>query len=225
MIEHFVQFYEDDAYLVKQVADFARAGLQAGDAVVVIATKPHRDELEKRLRNDIAHAAARYPNAEQYLALDAADTLSKFMLQGRPDESRFNDFMGPVLKRATDRCNGRLRVFGEMVNLTASNGEHEAAICLEEFWNKLARIQPMSIFCGYQIGAFARVADGQAFLSVCNAHSRVSPAESYTPPANAHEHYRTIAILQQKAIALDTELAHRTELDKALRRRENESTG
>lgn len=224
MLDHAVQFYEDDGYLVGQVAGFIRAGLQAGDAAVVIVTKPRRDELEKHLRNDISRAAARYPNAEQYLALDAADTLSKFMLEGRPDEGRFAEFMGPVLKRAADACNGRLRVFGEMVNLIAANAEHEAAICLEEFWNRLARIQPMSIFCGYRIGVFARAADGQAFLNVCNAHSRVSPAESYTPPANAHEHYRAIAMLQQKAMALETELAHRKELEKALQRRENELT-
>lgn len=207
MIDHSVQFYENDAYLVKQVTDFVRAGLHAGDAIVVIATKPRLDELEKRLREDIARAATRSPYAEQYLALDAADTLSKFMVDGRPDEARFTDVMAPVLKRAADGCNGRLRVFGEMVNLQASNSEHEAAICLEAFWNRLAGIQPMSILCGYRIGAFARVADGQAFLNVCNAHSRVSPAESYTPPTNAHEHYRTIAVLQQRAVALETELA------------------
>ncbi len=80
----------------------------------------------------------------------------------------------------------------------------------------------MSIFCGYQIGAFAREADGDAFRRVCNAHSRVSPAESYTPPANAHEHYRAIAMLQQKALALETELAHRKELERVLHRRERE---
>lgn len=207
MLDHAVQFYENDAYLVRQVADFVRAGLHAGDAVVVIATKPRRDELTKRLRSDLERAAARYPNTEQYRALDAADTLWKFTLEGRPDEGRFTVFMGPLLKQAAEGCNGRLRVFGEMVNMIAEDGGHEAAIRLEGFWNRLATIQPMAIFCGYRIGAFARAADGEAFLDVCNAHSRVSPAESYAPPANAHEHYRAIAVLQQKAVALETELA------------------
>lgn len=204
-----MQFYESDAYLVQQVTGFIRAGLIAGDAVVVIATKPHRDEFENRLREDIARAVQRYPGAEQYVALDAADTLAKFMVDGRPDEGRFADFMGPVLRRAADGCNGRLRGFGEMVNLLATNGGHEAALCIEAFWNKFAMIHPLSIFCGYQIGAFTRAAGGDALLSVCNAHSRISPAESYTAPANAHEHYRAIAMLQQKACALETELARR----------------
>lgn len=69
------------------------------------------------------------------------------------------------------------------------------------------------------MAAFPRKADGIAFLRTCNEHLRVCPAESYTPPANAHQHYRTIAMLQQKAIALETEVAHRKQLEKALQRR------
>lgn len=222
MIEHFVQFYEDDAYLVNQVTGFIRAGLQAGDAAIVIATEPHRDDLEKRLRADVSRNAAQYPRAEHYVALDAADTLSKFMLDGRPDERRFANFMGPVLKRAADCGNGRLRVFGEMVGLLSMNGKHEAAIRLEELWSELAKIHSFSLFCAYPMVAFPRKADGDAFLRICDEHSRVCPAESCTPPANAHQHYRTIALLQQKALALETEVAHRKELEKALGRREKE---
>lgn len=86
MSDHFVQFYEDETYLVNQVTGFIRAGLQAGDTVIVIATKPHRDDLEKRLRGDVSRAAAQRPGAERYVGLDAADTPSKFMVDGRPDE-------------------------------------------------------------------------------------------------------------------------------------------
>lgn len=222
MNQHSVQFYENDDFLVRRVVEFIRAGLQGGDAVLVIAAKPRRDELARRLRDDLARAAARYPDAEQYIALDAADTLSALLRDGQPDEGLFSGFMGPLLKRAAAGCNGRLRVFGEMVNMVAADDGHKSAIRLEEFWNRLARVQPMAIFCGYRMDAFARAADGGAFLEVCNAHTHVSPAESYRPPANAHEHYRTIAALQQKAIALETELAQRKEREHAASRREGE---
>lgn len=218
MIEHFVQFYENDAYLANQVAGFIRTGLQAGDAAIVITTPQRRQNLEKRLSPDVSRAPTQRPLAELYVALDAAETLAKFMVDGLPDERRFADVMGPVLKRAAASGNGRLRVFGEMVNLAAANAGHEAAIRLEEFWNNLAKIHSFSLFCAYPMRAFAGEADGDAFLRICNEHSRVCPAESYTPPANAHEHYRTIALLQQKAIALETEVARRKELEKALQR-------
>jgi hypothetical protein len=220
MTEHFVQFYENDAYLVNRVADFVRAGLQAGDAAIVIATKPHRDDLEKRLRADVSRVAAQRPHADRYVALDAADTLPKFIVDGEPDEGRFTALFEPIFKRATDSGNGRVRVFGEIVGLLCSEGKHQAAIRLEEFWNNFAKIHAVSLFCAYPIRTFPREADGAAFLTICNEHSRVGPAESYTPPANAQEHFRTIALLQQKAVALETEVAHRKHIEKALQRYE-----
>ncbi|HEV8097294.1 MAG TPA: MEDS domain-containing protein [Burkholderiales bacterium] len=218
MIEHFVQFYENDAYLANQVAGFIRAGLQAGDAAIVIATKSRRDDLQKRLSADVSRAPEQRPRVEPYVPLDAAETLATFMVDGLPDERRFADVMGRVLKRAAASGNGRLRVYGEMVGLLSTNGKHGAAIRLEELWNELAKVHPFSLFCAYPMRAFAGEADGDAFLRICNVHSRVCPAESYTPPANAHEHYRTIALLQQKAIALETEVARRKELEKTLQR-------
>jgi len=216
MIEHFVQFYENDTYLVNQVAGFIRAGLQAGDAAIVIATKPHRDDLENRLRADTSSIAAQRPHGDQYVALDAADTLSKFLVDGQPDEERFTDLLAPILKRTTDGGSGRVQVFGEMVGLLCTDGKHKAAIRVEELWNNLAKIHSFSLYCAYPMRAFPRAVDGGPFLAICNEHSRVGPAESYTPPANAHEHFRTIAVLQQKAIALETEVAHRRDIEKAL---------
>jgi hypothetical protein len=213
MIEHFVQFYEDDAYLVNQVAAFIRSGLRAGDAAIVIGTKPHRDDLEKRLKADVARAAAQRPAGEYYVALDSADMLSQFMVDGRLDEARFTGLMVPILKRATDSGNGRVRVFGEMVGMLCMEGRHDTAVRLEEFWNDLAGIHSFSLFCAYPMRAFPKAADGAPFLRICDEHARVSPAESYKPPANAHEHFRTIAVLQQKAVALENQMADRKSVD------------
>jgi MEDS: MEthanogen/methylotroph, DcmR Sensory domain len=213
MIEHVVQFYDRDAYMLDQVADFVRAGIRAGDVAAVCVTDAHRAELEIRLRAEVSRAAGR---RQTYLVLDAEESLAKIMTHGWPDERRFVELLEPALERAAQRGGRPLRLFGEMVSLLSANRQHDAAICLEEFGNNLATIHPVSIFCAYPIGVFPRAADGDAFLRICNAHSRVSPAESYAPPANAHEHYRAIAMLQQKAIALETETAHREELEKAL---------
>src|SRR3984893_1502858 len=40
--EHFVQFYESDAFLVRSVSDFVGTALNVGDGAVVIATRAHR---------------------------------------------------------------------------------------------------------------------------------------------------------------------------------------
>ena len=216
MTEHFVQFYEEDAYLVSQVAGFIRAGMHSGDAVIVVATKPHHDEIEKHLRADIASAAANPFRADRYVAMDAADTLSKFFVNGQLDEKRFSDTVEPVLMQAADCGNGRVRVFGEMVALLCTLGMHDTAIRLEEFWNNLAKIHSFSLFCAYPLRAFPTEAHGAPFGVICKEHARVMPAESYLPPANAHDHYRAIATLQQKATALEIEMLLRRDADKVL---------
>jgi hypothetical protein len=215
MTEHVVQFYEEDAYLVSQVAAFLRAGMRSGDTVMVVATKPHRDELAKRLKAEVASAANR-PRTPQYVAMDAADTLSKFFVNGQLDGQRFRNSIEPILMQAADCGNGHVRVFGEMVALLCTLGMHESAIRLEEFWNELAKIHSFSLFCAYPLRAFPTEAHGAPFLAICNEHARVMPAESYIPPANAHEHYRAIATLQQKATALDIQASLHRDAKKVL---------
>ena len=142
MTEHFVQFYEDDKFLITQIAAFIRSGLRAGDAVIVIATKQHREDLEKRLSEDLWPPGMPPPGADQYIVLDADDTFSKFMVGGQPNMQNLAEMVGPILKRASGDGVRGVRVAGEMVGLLAANGDHESAIRLEEFWNNLADASP-----------------------------------------------------------------------------------
>src|SRR5688572_4447023 len=199
--EHFVQFYEDDSVLVKSVAEFISAGLSTGENAIVIATKAHREALEERLQRAGVDLAAARRNC-QYIPLDAAETLSKFMVEGVPHEALFRDVIGGLVARTTQSGKG-LRAFGEMVALLVANGNTSAAIQLEGLWNNLAKSYPFSLFCAYPMHDFCHEADGQPFKHICNAHTRVVPLESYTNHAEADERLRTVTVLQQKAAALE----------------------
>ena len=90
---HSVQFYEDDDFLLDGLSRFIGGALLAGDSTLVIATKSHRDVLTNRLITgglDLTSAVAR----GRYVSLDAVDTLSKFMLDGRPDGKLFSRAIG-----------------------------------------------------------------------------------------------------------------------------------
>src|SRR3954469_3440619 len=77
--EHFVQFYEDDGFLEDSVAGYLATGLEAGDGGIVIATREHRIAIQKKLgARGINVAAARAEG--QFVSLDAAETLAKFMV-------------------------------------------------------------------------------------------------------------------------------------------------
>src|SRR5581483_1751936 len=216
MDAHFVQFYEGDTFLVDEVSRFIGSGLQAGDAGIVIATPPHREALQARLRPPAGDPGS-------YIVLDARETLSRFMHGGSPDEQRFHDTVGALVRDAAGNGARRVRAFGEMVAVLWEEGKPEAAIRLEQLWNDLATRHSFSLFCAYPMRAFARSEDARGFMHVCAEHTHVRPSESIGVPSDDLEaRNRIVARLQQRASALESEIARRKQTEQALERRERE---
>lgn len=213
--EHFVQFYEDDSFLVESVAQFIGAALGSGGGAIVIATPAHRQALEARMQRHGLNVAA-FEARRQYIPLDAAETLAKFMVNGAPDPVLFKATLSPVL--AGLETDGRaISAFGEMVALLWAEGNGAAAIRLEELWNELAATYTFSLFCAYPINGFPGQTDGQPFTHICDKHTRVIPAESYTTEPQIDERLRSITLLQQKAVALAAEIKERERAEALLR--------
>jgi PAS domain S-box-containing protein/excisionase family DNA binding protein len=218
--EHFVQFYEDDAYLENAVAGYIAAGLEKGEGAVVIATREHRVAIAKKLKArgiDLNKARA----DGQYIAADAAETLSRFMVNGMPDPQLFKQMSEPMMRQI---LTGRkhVRAFGEMVALLWQKGNRAAAIRLEELWNELGKGYNFSIFCAYPMSAFGGDIDVDPLKQVCTCHSRVIPAESYASLSKPEDRLTAITLLQQKAHSLSAEIEHRKEVERTLRQRERE---
>lgn len=215
IFEHFVQFYETDAFLLEIVSDFIRAGLQTGDVCIVIATKLHQEGLAEQLKAtglDITDVQAR----GVYLCLDAEETLRKLSVDGWPDAERLTQIIGSCIVQAA-KGRHHVRVFGEMVALLWSEGKQDAAIHLEALWNDLSYAIPsFSLLCAYPIQSFAGVKHAGSFSQICQQHAQVLPDENYAHLSNPNEHFRTIALLQQQAHSLPAEIAGRKALEKAL---------
>ena len=213
--EHFVQFYEADGFLLNSLSGFIGTALTAGDGALVVATKSHCDGLDELLNAngvDVSGARAR----GQYVSLDAAETLSKFMVNGSPEPARFREVIGNVISSVTDG-RARVRAFGEMVALLWAEGNHTGAIRLEELWNDLQNSHSFSLFCAYPMNGFGGEKFAEPLSGVCTAHSRVIPAESYAEIANLDARLRAIAQLQQKARSLEAEIAERQQAEERLR--------
>src|SRR5208337_156647 len=85
---HEVGFYTDDSRLLEDATKFLAAFLNAGNSVIAVATEAHRQAFLPRLKTlgvDI-DAAIRQG---RYVAVDAPETLSTFMLDGMPDRDLF----------------------------------------------------------------------------------------------------------------------------------------
>ena len=220
---HVVQFYSEDEFLVDAISRFLGVSLAAGDAAIVLATKTHREGIARKLKErglDVTSSELK----GRYFALDAAETLSLFMLDGIPDVVRFRAVIGGVLEQAKAAAGDRARatVFGEMVALLWAAGKRDAAIRLEELWNDLAQTHAFSLRCAYPMADFHREEHSAAFRAICEQHSGVIPGESYTSLASEADRLRNITYLQQKAQALETERAERKLIQRSLQRREAE---
>lgn len=218
--DHFVQFYERDAALLDSLSGYIATGLEQDEACIVIATPAHLQEMEHQLTArglNLSNARA----IGRYVPLDARETLAAFMLGEVPDPSLFRHSVGQVVAEAATR--GRhVRAFGEMVALLCDEGNRSGAIALEDLWNQLAKEHSFCLYCAYRIDSFGTGADAAAFADICSHHSRVVPAESYSTVTSNGGREREIALLQQKARALEAEIARRKEVEQALLKRERE---
>jgi hypothetical protein len=177
---HAVQFYTQDDHLLDLLTRYVGTALVGGDVAVVAATPVHHNLLLKRLKArgfDVSIAR----QEGRFLPLDAAATLSAFMRDGRPDESRFMQLAEQLVTRATEAAGPHARIvaFGEMVSLLWAEGRPEAAIRLEELWNQFAQNHVFSLCCAYPMHVFDDRHAAQ-FLKVCAQHSFVFPASAAT---------------------------------------------
>src|SRR5258706_3370451 len=201
--EHFVQFYETDVFLLDSLSGFIGTGLAEGDACIVLATKAHRESLEERLKSKGLDLVAAQTQGD-YISLDAAEVLSKLMVDELPDPERFTRVVGDMITRAA-KGRHQVRVFGELVALLWADGTRAAAIRLEELWNDLRKLHPFLLFCAYPMHGFGGEVYEAEFTEICNRHSQVIPTESFTVLTTFGERLRAITLLQQKANALAEE--------------------
>lgn len=208
MTSHQVQFYDSDAFLVKTVFDFIEPALQAGEAVIVIATRAHLDLLQAL--GGVAAGAERSDGRDHCVFLEAHETLAALMVDGQLDEQRCIDVVGGLVRQISDNGSRRVSAFGETVALLYAQGKVAAAARLEELWDTLAQQHRLSLLCAYPMSAFPDEGHRHAFACICAAHSRVNPIESLGDAADEpHALHRTIALLQQQANALEAELRRR----------------
>ncbi len=212
---HGAQFYSEDIFLIDALSRFLGPPLAAGDGVIVIATAPHRRELERNLRENGLDLSVALQQGRCAM-LDAAETLASFMDGGLPDPRRFVELIGNLIQRTKAAAGGgdrQIFAFGEMVALLWEEGNAEAAIQLERLWNDVASSHDFHLRCAYPIKGFAKQEHTEAFLKICGEHTAIFPAEGHLLD---EDRQRIIAQLQQKAAALENEIAQRLEIEKKL---------
>ena len=149
---HICQIHKDPAALASSVSRFVASGLKRGERVVVVAVPDHVRLILAKLEAAEWNADA-FASTNQLTILDAAALLERFMKNGMPEWNDFQRTVGTLISRRSGASYPGVRVYGEMVNLLWHEGNHQAAVRLEEYWNELARHQSFCLMCCYLIDA------------------------------------------------------------------------
>jgi len=204
---HFVQFYERDETLVASLARYLRNGLESGAGAIAIATPEHIRAVEEHWKSegfDVTWARER----GQLAMLDAAGTLASISRDQSPQPDLFDEVIGHAMAESCRRF-GHVVAFGEMVGLLWAQGRLADAVRLESLWNILATKRPFALLCAYRMSDCARSDATGEFREICDAHSHVTPAESFIDPADEKSRLRLVAELQQRTAALEREIQAR----------------
>ena len=172
---HEVRFYSDDEYFLDSFTQFIGAALKAESAVIVVASESHRDSLLPRLRTYGLNIGALIEQG-RYISLDAAETVSTFMVNDLPDPGKFLRVTGDLIAEAVKAVKvepARVAACGECAPLLWAQGKAEAAIRLEHLWDEIAKSHGLDVLCAYPLGSFQGGVGSHIFERICAEHSVV----------------------------------------------------
>lgn len=169
--EHVVQIYESDAIFLDALAGFVGGGINAGDCCIVIATQPHINALENRLTRYGVHVNVLVAN-NSYIAIDAEEMLSRFMVNDWPDEALFIKEISALMEKAGSGKQRRIRAFGEMVAILWAQGHYGATVHLEHLWNRFCEQKSFCLFCAYPKSGFTNDIN-TSIMHICGSHSKM----------------------------------------------------
>jgi DNA-binding NarL/FixJ family response regulator len=172
---HAVQFYPDDEAFLVGFARFIATALNAGDAVIVVATESHRNRLFQTLQAQGVNIGAAVEHGK-YIPLDVAETLSTFMANDLPDPVRFQKVASDLITVASKSAKGelpRVSACGECAPTLWAQGNADAAVQLEHLWDEMARTCNIDILCGYVLKPLQREQENHIYERICAEHSVV----------------------------------------------------
>jgi CheY-like chemotaxis protein len=176
---HAVQFYDNEHFVQHAIAEFFTQGTRPGDPLILVS----------RLRTFKAVAAdltsGRYGSAinvaDRILFFDAEVALPQIMEGESLDPARAERLLRHILSQSCPSHAHAVRLYGEVVDMLCERGLHSAALQFEGLASSLLDLKPqLSILCGYAIERFKCDTSAAQLRAVCQKHTHVIPAESFT---------------------------------------------
>jgi hypothetical protein len=166
-----MQLFDSDESLAEAIAEFCSEGVLRNETTLAVVREERWYSIAQRLSaKGVAVDDALWRGL---LTVRSAERMLKGIIRaGRPHLPLMTTSLGPLISRL--EAFGRpLRIYGEMVDILASRGEHAAALELEELWNVIDEQKKYRIFCSYSAANFADPQTRDDLRRICAAHTDV----------------------------------------------------
>ena len=170
---HIVELFDSTETLVDTVSAFLSDGLKQGDAALVVMRLAQWNLVASELTSRSV-ALSEAIAAGQLTVLDGTRTLARIMLHGAPCRGLFEEVIGKTVRQIC-ASGTRLRVFGDLVDALATDGNLHGAHELEKMWSELTSREPVTVLCGYSAATFTGPDGRETLRSICRSHANSSP--------------------------------------------------
>jgi hypothetical protein len=172
---HTLQLFDEPQSYTDAVSSFVSQGLAAGEAVIVVATSGHWALVNRELiGRGVDPDAAR--SSGKLTVCDAQELAGRLIDSDTVNEPLLCATLGDLVTSAK-AAHGRVRMYGEFVDVLARRGLFAAAEALEQFWNTVADREGVLIFCGYTAEHFGNPRDLASLRRICALHTHAQSDE------------------------------------------------
>lgn len=138
-----------------------------GQAILLLASGAHRAMIVEELR-----ANGIDPNRCEFV--DARELLAACTAGGSLDEDRLRQDLYRIVTAAVKSAES-VTVYGELVDMLIAGAHGAAALRLEDLWNELIQVHPISLLCSHALAHFHGAGGGSLLDEVCRRHDGVNP--------------------------------------------------
>ena len=168
---HLVQLYSRETTLLDAAAEFAAAGLHAGEAVIVMTSLARWESLQRALqaRGDdvpqlVLHGRLRFSGMRQSIVSE----------EHADSAGALNAHLGKMVRHALIRHRA-VRVFNDMADFLCNRRKGGAAERLEQWLQRFVADRPLSLLCARRAESLEPDFYGEALQSACATHTHVLP--------------------------------------------------
>lgn len=142
-----IQVCQNKTAQIKLLAQYIGDGLSKNEAVIIIARPSLRKSVWSKLQA-LGFDMDFYKAQGQIKLYDAELLLSNILIDDVIDEHYFHTCIGKPIE-AAQAAYGKVRAFGDMVDILWHRGLHDTALQLEKIRNELCQQHQLTVLCTY----------------------------------------------------------------------------